>query len=147
MSKLKSLILAVLFLATLAPAWAGPGPTAVVEGFFSALHESRYADAWSFLDSGSQAFIASEWSKGSGLSESQMTELLNQNSPQLKAYWDNFRTNMKADAYAKSSYQLLEQEAESAIVVCQLGSKRAELQAVNRDGRWGFDYFTTFWAE
>lgn len=130
--------------------WAGPGPVEVVEGFLTALHQRRYHDAWSFLDSGSQSYIVDEVARTYSLEKSDVKKLFDTNDPQTTAFWDAFRTNAKTDSfYSKCEYWLVGNEGETATVGCRYpgSQQKLDLYAVKRDGRWGFDYFTTFASE
>lgn len=142
-------VLLVLFL-LVTPVWAGPNHVEVVEGFFMALHENRYHDAWSFCDAGTQSYFASEVATAFKLNEADVLALFRANDPKIKWFWDNFRKNANTDqVYSKCKYWLISSDGDSATVGCKLpgGSEQLELLAIRRDGRWGFDYFTTFIAE
>ncbi len=144
---LKRLLLCLLLLA---PAWAGPSPVDAVEGFFSALHEQRYPDAWSWLDSGTQHYIAEEVATSYKLQKSDVLALFEANDPKVKWYWDAARKNLNTEqVYSKCQYWLLSEDGDSASVGCKYpgGDQQLELLAVRQGGSWRFDYFTTFVAE
>lgn len=137
----------LLFL--IVPAQAQAGPVAVVEGFFKAVDSQRYGDAWSFLDPGSQAYFVDEVVKIAKMDKAKVKNMFDTNSPELKPFWDSFRKSARTDIYVKCVYSLLNKTGDNATVSCKLpeGAKTLELYAANKQGRWGFDYYTTFLSE
>jgi hypothetical protein len=123
------------------------------EGFFIALKEKRFDDAWKSLTTKSRDTIVSEVYKEINKTKAKIgrelvTEDFDNNGELSRCYWDAFIKNFDPDAVLEqSTWNIGQMKEDTAIIVLQYKESQynSELKLFKEDGRWRVGLIESFW--
>jgi len=127
---------------------------ASAEGFFIALKEKRFGDAWKSLTTKSRDTIVSEVCDEINKTKARIgrelvTEDFDNNGELSRVYWDAFMKNFDPDTVLEqSTWNIGQMKGDTAIIVLQhKGSEyNSELKLYKEDGRWRVGLIESFWV-
>jgi len=126
----------------------------VAEGFFVALKEKRFADAWNLLTIKSKNTIVDEVYRGINKTNTKIGrdvvgEEFEKRGELFKIYWDAFSKKFDADTVLSQSVWNIG-EIKQDISVLILRYKRSEydsdLKIYKEDGQWRFGLVESYWS-
>lgn len=123
------------------------------EGFFIALKEKRFADAWESLTTKSRETIVSEVYNEINKTEAKIgkelvTEDFNKNGELSRLYWNAFIKNFDPDTVLEQSvWNIGKIKGDTAIIVLKHKESEynSELKLCKEDGRWRVGLMESFW--
>ena len=123
------------------------------EGFFIALKEKRFDDAWKSLTTKSRDTIVSEVYKEINKTKAKIgrelvTEDFDNNGELSRCYWNAFIKNFDPDAVLEqSTWNIGQMKEDTAIILLQHKESQynSELKLFKEDGRWRVGLTESFW--
>ena len=123
------------------------------EGFFIALKEKRFDDAWKSLTTKSRDTIVSEVydeinKTKAKIGRELVAEDFDKNGELSRLYWDAFIKNFDPDTVLEqSTWNIGQMKGDTAIIVLQYKESQynSELKLYKEDGRWRVGLIESFW--
>ncbi len=123
------------------------------EGFFIALKEKRFSDAWKYLTTKSRDTIVSEVydeinKTKAKIGRELVAEDFDKNDELSGLYWDAFIKNFDPDTVLEqSTWNIGQMKGDTAIIVLQYKESQynSELKLYKEDGRWRVGLIESFW--
>lgn len=125
-----------------------------VEGFFVALRERRFADAWELLTDRTKETIIDEVYRDINKTKTKIGREVIKEEFDIKGelfhiYWDTFMKNFDPDAILEQSvWNMPEIKTDKAVIITRHKKSEypSELKAYRENGKWRFGLVESFWT-
>ena len=126
----------------------------VTEGFFIALKEKRFADAWDLLTAKSKDTIIDEVYRGinktnTKIGKEVVKEEFDKKGELFKIFWDTFIKKFDADTVLEQSvWNVGKIKSDRAVLILRYKRSEydSELQIYNEGGKWRFGLVESYWT-